>query len=376
MISEDLHEMITQHMSGKDLVKMTEVTRNWSMISSDRDKISKNVEFKWHFPTIQNCKEDFNAAKDSKRIYRKINAKYNYRSPKGVWFSVIEKHLNSLEELTLDFRDPPCELTGKTYPKLKHLTLPDVNVDVMKWLEVTEIRNLESLVLHKCSSGSVDMKELLKFIQRQTRLKKLNIYPFIGFIDFYEDYAGEFNHHNFRLDYLKTEGNYFSTLKFLIAQKDNLRVIEIYEVYSETMIRSLIQHFPYLEELTVQFLLDENDEIFKNGFDNINIGTNSKMTSLSIGFVYEISHSATKALLNTCPNVKCVKLLGSDDADVTTNALNFDLIEWMTIYMKKLEIVQFKSIEDDALESYQLLKSKENTTNTNCKINFIELNKK
>lgn len=373
MISEDyLQEMITQHLSGRDLVMMSEVSKNWSLISSERDKIAKNVEFKWHFPTIQNCKEDFNAAKESKRNYSKINAKYNYRSPKQVWFGVIEKHLNTLEDLILDFRDPPCELHPKTYQKLKHLTLPDVNVDVMKWLEITEIRNLETLTLHKCSNGSIDQKEMLKFIQRQTRLKKLDIYPFIGFIDFYEDFAGDFIHHNFKLDYLKTEGNYFSTLKFLIAQKENLRIIEIYEVYSETMIRSLIQHFPYLEELSVQFLLDENDEIFKNGFDNINIGQNDKITKLSIGFVYEISHSATKALLNTCPNVKIVKLMGSDDNEITTNSLNFDIVEFMSLNLKKLETVYYKNIEDDALEKYQNSKS---NSNTNCKIKFIEINK-
>lgn len=365
--------MITQHFTGIDLVKITEVTKAWSKLSSDREKLTNHVEFKWHFPTLQNCKEDFNAAKESKRVYKAINAKYNYRSPKVVWFSVIEKHLNTLEKLSLDFRDPPSELLAKTYPKLKHLTLPDVNVDVMKWLDITEIRNLQTLILHKNSEGSVDMKQLLKFIQRQTQLKRLDIYPFNGFIDFYEETADDFNHHNFKLDYLRTEGNYFSTLKFLMAQRENLRSIEIFEVYSETMIRSLIQQFPYLDSLTIQLLLDENDEMFKNGFDRINIGKNHKISCLGIGFVYEISYPSTIALMSTCPMIKTLKLLGSDDQEVTTKTLSAELIQWIALNLQKLETIHYNSIDEDCREFYDRIKSEEGMNRT---ISFLKIEQK
>lgn len=370
-VNHDLHDMITQHFNGKDLVNITGVSKSWSSLSNDRDKISNKVEFKWHFPTLQNCKEDFNAAKESKRIYKVINAKYNYRSPKGVWFSVIEKHLDHLEKLSLDFKDPPSELTPKTYPKLKHLILPDVNVDVMKWLEITEIRNLQTLILHKNSNGSVDLKQLLKFIQRQTQLKRLDIYPFIGFIDFYEDSSDDFNHHNFKLDYLRTEGNYFSTLKFLMAQKENLRSIEIFEVYSETMIRSLLHQFPYLDTLSIQLLLDENDDIFKNGFDRINMGVNHTIKSLGIGFVYDISYPATIALASTCPMIKILKLLGSDDHDVSTISLTVDLMKWIALNLKKLEIIYYRSIDETCQDFYDQIKLEEGM-NRNIKFSKIE----
>lgn len=261
---ENLQQLIFQHFNGTELMILSEVSKFWHERTAETE-ICK-VQLKLDFPSFELDELDFETINKSKRKYKKVTVD-SHSIPDATSLNVLRKFSDSVEELTIGFKSPKYVCTHESspvlYPKLKKLEILLATVEVQSWLRGTLIDQLEELILKDMPWGKsdwwkedVDFSNMLEFILKQKNLKRLDIADHPLLLDLYEDVRKEISPPPFRLEYLRMSYRSFGNMSsFLLLQKDTLTTLDIRHVDTREIATSLINDFPKLTELRVQYCI-------------------------------------------------------------------------------------------------------------------------
>lgn len=370
-LQEVLH-LIFQHFNAQDLINLSEVSKKWFESTSTMKTFGK-VQLKLDFPCYELTNEDFEALGKIKRNYKKIVVD-SHTIPDATSLSVLRNFSETVEDLSIGFKSPkhPCihDSSLVHYPNLKRLEILSAVVEVEAWLRGTVIDQLEELIFKDQPWGKndwwkedVNFSNMLEVILKQTKLKRLDIGDHPLLLDLYEDVRKEISPPPFKLETLRMSYRAFGNMSsFLELQKETLTSLDIEHVDNRELVTSLIQDFPKLIELRVQYCI--YSAITKDLFtvDDMEVGKNFKIETLSVSFAENTINSvrAVQALLNALPMLKTFHM----KAKLTNN-----LMEWITKKMKHLEKLYFE-YGDDQIERFSEIKFV--VPNTNRKIQLIK----
>lgn len=369
---QGVSQLIFQHFNAQELINLSEVSKEWFESTSSLKTFGK-VQLKLDFPCYELTSEDFEALSKTKRKYKTIVVD-SHTIPEATSLSVLRNFSETVEDLSIGFKSPkhPCDhdSTPVHYPNLKKLEILSAAVEVEAWLRGTVVDQLEELIFKDQPWGKndwwkedVNFSNMLEVILKQTKLKRLDIGDHPLLLDLYEDVRKEISPPPFKLESLRMSYRAFGNMSsFLVLQRETLTSLDIAHVDNRELVTSLIQDFPNLTELRVQYCI--YSAITKDLFttDDMEIGKNLKIEYLEISFAENTINSirTVQALLNAIPMLKTFHMKAK---------LTNTLMEWIAKKMKNLEKIYYE-YGDDQIERFSEIKFL--VPNTNRKIQLVK----
>jgi len=362
----DLHPLIMQYMSGRDLLTMTEVSLLWKEIVEEKGKLVKKVRLKIDFGKAGD--EDLDALLDSqrqyeayerirelsallgsKRYYEDVHASF-LKEDKVECIRLLRKFAESITDLAIkENGDDQQEILfgnipAVDFPKLKRLKL---NQDA-DWLTNS------TLQLEEVTAKPVSNKFINKLLENQVKLKVLDIKSYWSKLILSSNSP-------FALEVFRSGSSMDDFMQFLHTQRQSLKEVKMECLTSMNCFIQLMSVFPQLTKLWIEsFSLS----IVSTAQQFYNIAINRKITHLTV--LNESRHNILEMVILKLPNLEYLKV----------NRLNSELMQLIVLNMpklKKLIYVKNSREEFNAIENYEQLKQQNADINQNIEIEEVKI---
>lgn len=329
----NIQQLILQHLTGKDFVKMTEVSNQWKEYVEENDLLM-NVDLNINL-TTQNIDKrgTTEALMLSKRNYNTARILFD-DSTKNQCFTILTKFSRSLEEVIMSQIKPRSIFNTRlvSFPNLRVLKIQNyVGNDICEFLCRSNIQNLQ--ILHIKRRGFHE--GLACFICGLSSLKELHItaddmfYHAIRKVaeDDFEDFDEESDNESmeFALENLVIGcDENESTPIHLFESQLLLTSLAIYGLNECTSVAIALRNFGLLTDLTLYFnvpimngvvLINDIDEMF----DEI-LETNTSVHKLVLGNIDGVPDDFLTNLFLAVPNVI---ILFIEDSVVNSTFVDF-----------------------------------------------------
>ncbi|KAG5684723.1 hypothetical protein PVAND_013937 [Polypedilum vanderplanki] len=365
----ELSELIFQHLSAKNLLKVSLVSSSWSTLIGKSTKLMKKVRIK--FDKDSQSSKLTEIFKNSFRVYQHLWIKSfkpdtidvifkifeskakNIKSLKinYFWYSnnenlikLIELFSENIEEITLG---AVCsefyKLDFEKFPKLKTLK---VYWDLNCFSIFKECKNLVELNIKSFTSTERVPKTLVKILHQNKNLKvlkiSLNIYNEI----FTDQTIVKIP---FKLCYFESYNyEYVNYENFFTHQLDSIQILKIPTIYHVENIKTIFM-MPNLKELK----LGNIEHLYFNNLDLAECKSLEKLKFKDTTLRLSIFNS----IANAAPNLK----------ELEIHSVSKEIMEILSSKMTKLKDLKLRTIAADNLSNYQFF-SKLN----NCTIEVID----
>jgi hypothetical protein len=355
ILPKRVHGYITQHLTGKDLLAMSEVSTTWNEVA-ESNKIGDKVRLKFNADALS--VEDFKIMTSSARKYKEVSMKAeNEASAGAVWiFS------DTVEKLTVDIRENKESKRSIDFPKLKSIdiTATDIDMDeddpyfceggnVDSWFLRSNMAQLEDIKLKVCYESH---RCFYKFLANKKNLKSLDLSDCSEFVEGFNEMP------LFQLDSLKLNSEDASTL--LQTQRESLQNLADGECYKND-VAFYLSEFTKLTKLELSRCNNADWQEDEQQQD-LPVNKNIKSLNLLTGQEnrYEPFDLVSQDILVALPELESLYV----------ENLTVDLMEFIALNLHKLKQLSCRSAEDGAWERYEEMKQTE-VVGINSKIQFF-----
>jgi hypothetical protein len=152
VLDKSFYGFIIQHFTGKDLLKMSEVSKSWNEIAEDQnigDKVRLNLKL------YSMTDEELKILERSSRIYKSVAMEFN-----------SAQRLTAIEQLSDDARKFYLFSGYKCFLKFKQKVLRFKVVDHDSWLKknLNDIEDLKLNVVDEYDPECVDFENIHHFV--------------------------------------------------------------------------------------------------------------------------------------------------------------------------------------------------------------------
>jgi hypothetical protein len=167
VLGKSFYGYITQHFTGKDLLKMLEVSTSWNEIAEDQkigDKVRLNL--KLHSMT----EEELQILDRSSRVYKTVTLEFDIAQRLTHVVTFVDDVLSDFE-CSYSFKSYKC------FEKVKQQILGFKIVDHNSWLEknLNDIEDLKLTIVYEYKPECIDYDIIHQFIAKQKNLKRMDI---------------------------------------------------------------------------------------------------------------------------------------------------------------------------------------------------------
>jgi hypothetical protein len=333
ILHEDVHPYIAQHLTGKDLLAMSEVSKSWNKFTYNH--IGDKVRLNFNSDSIST--EDFKIIVSSSRSYKDVSVNVG----ENVSCVALCLTADTAEKLEVDFTDSYDSSNGRDFPKLKIL---DLTVsDAKHWILKSTMEQLEDLKLtlnfdrykkdfnRKHSYGSAH-----GFLSRLENLKRLDISDsddeFLNYLD---------ENLQFKLEYFKGDINF--NMHLVELQRESLQSLSSEQCRYE--LRDLLTQYPKLTTLEFTQCCDK-DWDRSSSVRNFKLPVNTTIKSLKLQFKgNESTEVCCREMLLALPELESLDI----------EKLSLETMEFIALNLLKLKELKCDTVEGGAWERYEEL---------------------
>jgi hypothetical protein len=347
-LHEDVYCYITQHLDGKDVLAISEVSTTWNQIAEN--KIGDKVHLKLDLDSMK--AKDFSTITQTSRAYKKVSLESDNNA-----------RVNAICELSTHAEEMEISVIRReeqeSFPNLKVLDLT-VAAGEDSWILKSRMNQLEKLKLnvqYNHWTGSEDLSHVHEFLEELIHLKHLDV----SGCDF-DVLDTLITSTPFRLEYLKASLQFATP--FLDSHRKHLKSFIPIGRCCRSMIRFILVDFPELEklEITACHCFATADENYQDNPRPIN----TKIKDLTFHcFDHNVEEYHDQSV---------IRLVSSLPALVSLDIewLSTESIEFIATNLQKLEKLSYRNVSDGALERYQQMKLDEVekiNKNIHCEMN-------
>lgn len=354
-ISEDLHELIFQHLTGKDVLRLSLVSPQWHDFTSNSKNCMKLIKLKvvWlHNISTHSKTERFELIQKSLRKYQYF---YFYCNSNAIvieeCMNILKAHAKSVVSIvSIDMISDVKVMNNIILPNLQSLSVREI---------IHKRYNAPNIVLLQASKQLTSIKldisanEHVIECLKNKNLTEIDIsYHMIENI-FKNDVSGIFNFKlktfcaNTGIMNRRTEENF---IKFLISQANNLKSLQLFRVNCNVM-NTIISSMKALIHLQYQSLQDE--------VIVLDLNENKNIIFMEIRSEYKFER--IKRVLEATPNLK----------ELFVERITKELVEFLAYTMKMLKIVEYFFEDEVGVKQNYDLKLSLSVLDINKTIKFI-----
>ena len=324
-ISEELHELIFQHLNGNDVLRFALVSPQWYDLTANSRNCMNLIKLKvvWlHNISTHSRKDRFELVQNSQRRYQHF---YFYCNSNAIvieeCMNILTAHADSVVSIVaIDMISDALEMNSITLRNLQSLSVREI---FHKRYNAPNIVLLQASTKLKSLKLDISANEYVIECLQNKNLTDLDIsYHMIENI-FKNDVSGILNFKlktfcaNTGVMHSRTEANF---IKFILSQANNLESLQLFRVNCR-VINTIINRMKALKHLHYQSLQDEVIVL------ELNVNTN--ITSMEIRSEYKFER--IKPVLEATPNL--IKLF--------IDRITKQLVEFLAFNMKELQIVEY-----------------------------------
>jgi hypothetical protein len=325
-LHEDVYCYITQHLDGKDVLAISEVSTTWNQIAEN--KIGDKVHLKLDLDSMK--AKDFSTITQTSRAYKKVSLASNNNGRVNV-ICELSTHAEEME-ISVIHREEQ-----ESFPNLKILDL-NVAVNEDSWILKSNMNQLEKLKLNvQCSIGTEnDPSHVHGFLAKLENLKHFELSGCnLSILETLNVPAP------FQLEYLRAPLT-FNTV-FMDSQRQNLQTLVISQNCCKTRFHQILVEFPDLKNLEAElcdctWILDDEDGP---------IPVNSTIKELKLRNVGD--DEFLQYLLPSLPALVSLEITW----------LSIELIEFIAQNLHQLEKLTYQELDEGTLERYEEMKNEE-----------------
>jgi hypothetical protein len=340
VLHKSVYRYIAQHLTGMDLLAVSEVSTTWNEVA-ESNNIGDKVRLKFNADALS--VEDFKIMTSSSRKYTDVSMKAESEASSGVLWIFAD----SVEKLTVDITENREFKASINFPNLisLDLTAADIYFDEVgsedSWILRSSMGQLEDLKLTVKASENNDVI-FHTFLAKQSELEILDL------CDCHHDFLDDFDKTPlFQLDVLR-----FSSFprELMESQRESLQILDDFGPCFKNDFASYLSDFPNLTALEVS-LCDEADwQLDAEEDEDLPVNMNIKSLNLHSFSNHENRYEpfdlASQDILVALPELESLYIQN----------LTGHMMEFIAFNLRKLEEFRCWNAEEGAWERYEEMK--------------------
>lgn len=356
-ITGDLHELIFQHLSAREVLSFSEVSKRWHYEVGHSNKCMRKLKLSLKFwrstAKQQQADEKIAIMENITRQYQNvsIDCRFDKNLSAEFWklLSFLAPYLMTLKIKSIKL-DAPTQIR---LPKLEELKIVYVPIDVRNVLvassnvfKILKLKLVSPLNWNKTSKSDDQSLACIKAcMSTNIHLEELEVHGAVQYGFFFDDdYSKDIR---FKLRFLKIKNDMRLSLipekceqcliNFLITQSSTLQSIFI-DVCRPKVINHIFNNMKVLTSVQIETVMTDYN------VKDLSLNLNEHVVNLSIPYITR--NNDIREMLQTTPNVN----------SLFVSHLSHETMEYIAWNLKNLRLLKYRYDEIDCESLYEKLK--------------------